>query len=486
MNRHRSFLMIWAMLAGASAAVPQEPAPKPVPMPAPFWKDDIDLIRAKPDEILEKAKAMADMQFQFDFDFDTNAIHEAKQKVDAVMAKQAALNFNYDSGLAFLPQGFKGRSGRNEGDDREYERGQRALDSRNWDDALERFTQVASAGGSRADGALYWKAYALAKLGRRDQAVAAIAELRKSYATSRWLEDAKALELEVKQASGQPVRPEAESDEELKLMAINGLVQSDPERALPLLENLLKTSISPKLKERALFVLAQSNSARGKQVLEQVARGGAGNPDLQLKAISYIAASSKRTDNKQLLWEIYSSSNDNQVKRSVLNGLKSSNDKEHLLQIAKTEKSLQLRQDAISYLGSNGAQAELWQIYQGETSPEVKQQIVHAMISSGSADRLTEIAKTEKDPKLRREAIHALGSMNSTKTGDTLVSIYASETDPAMKRNIMDSLHGQRNVKGLVDLARKETDPAMKREIVSRLSNMRSKEAADYLMELLK
>ena len=101
--------------------------------------------------------------------------------------------------------------------------------------------------------------------------------------------------------------PEAESDEDLKLMAINGLVQSDPERALPLVENLLKTSSSPKLKERALFVLAQSNTPRGKQVLEQVARGGAGNPDLQLKAVSYISASSKRTDNKQLLWEIYSS-----------------------------------------------------------------------------------------------------------------------------------------------------------------------------------
>jgi len=35
-------------------------------------------------------------------------------------------------------------------------------------------------------------------------------------------------------------------------------------------------------------------------------------------------------------------------------------------------------------------------------------------------------------------------------------------------------------------MARAEKDPAMKREIVSRLSNMRSKEATDYLLELLK
>ena len=59
---------------------------------------------------------------------------------------------------------------------------------------------------------------------------------------------------------------------------------------------LLALDTPSRLKAQALFVLAQSNSPRGKQALEQVARGGAGNPDLQLKAISYVAATSKKTD----------------------------------------------------------------------------------------------------------------------------------------------------------------------------------------------
>jgi hypothetical protein len=37
-----------------------------------------------------------------------------------------------------------------------------------------------------------------------------------------------------------------------------------------------------------------------------------------------------------------------------------------------------------------------------------------------------------------------------------------------------------------VDLARKESDPVMKKSIVQRLSMMHSKEATDYMMELLK
>jgi len=443
---------------------------------------------ARAQEPFPRAEADARKEEAARIHIDTEAIREAVREKVEMMRSQPFLakgRFGVDLGFAYAQA--RGKS-RTFGEDHAYERGQRALDNRNWDEALEMFTQVAGGGGSRADGALYWKAYVLGKLGKRDDGLAAIAALRKSYATSRWLDDAKALELELKQAGGQRMSPEAESDEDLKLMAINGLMQSDPERALPLLENLLKTSSSPKLKERALFVLAQSNTPRGKQVLEQVARGSAGNPDLQLKALSYVSATGKKGGNQQqqLLWEVYSASSDSQIKRAALRGLMSARDKEHLLQIARTEKFQPLRMEAISFLGSNGAQAELTQIYQSENSPEVRDQILHSLISGGNPDRLLEIAKSEKDPKLRRSAIRALGSMGAAKTGDALVSMYATETDPAVKKSIVDGLHSQRNAKAMVDLARKENDPGMKREIVSRLSNMKSKEAADYLLELLK
>jgi hypothetical protein len=44
----------------------------------------------------------------------------------------------------------------------------------------------------------------------------------------------------------------------------------------------------------------------------------------------------------------------------------------------------------------------------------------------------------------------------------------------------------QNNAAGLVTLARAEKNVEVKKEIVSRLSMMKSKEATDYLMELLK
>jgi len=361
--------------------------------------------------------------FDFDFDFNFGPDFDAKMadfgnKMAEFSAKMATV------GAGMFQQRWYGRTN----DDRLYASGQRELDQSHWNAALTDFSEVAGGTGTRADGALYWKAYALNKLNRRDEALAAIAELRKSHPNSKWLNDAGALEIEVKQASGQNVSPEGQPDEELKLMALNALVHSDPDRALPLLEGILKGSQTPRVKERALFVLAQSSAPRAQQLLEQVARGN-GNPDLQLKAIQYLGTVARRQqgNNGQLLADVYAANSDVSTRRAVL----------------------------------------------------------QALLVSGDTDRLLQEVKAEKSPELRAEGVRMLAG--KPETGDALASLYGSEQDQQVKRAILDSLSAQRNGKALVDLARKERDTETKREIVRRLSTMKSsKEATDYMLELLK
>jgi hypothetical protein len=231
----------------------------------------------------------------------------------------------------------------------QYQSGQNALDNHRWEDALKNFNEVISRGGSHADGALYWKAYALNKLGRRDEAVAAIAELRKSFAGSRWLEDAQALELEIKQAAGQPAAPENQSDEELKLLALNGLMRSEPDRALPLVENLLKGTQSPKLKKNAVYVIAQNGSARAQQVLEQIARGG--NPDLQVVAVRYLAQQNRnQPKSAQVLSEVYASTSDVNVKREILDAFAAQQNAKALVAIARAEKDPEMKKNVVRAL----------------------------------------------------------------------------------------------------------------------------------------
>ena len=106
----------------------------------------------------------------------------------------------------------------------------RLLDERKYDEAIKRFDSVIASKSDRADGALYWKAYALNRIGRRDEALAAIAALRRDYPNSHWLNDAQALEVELKTNSGRPVSPADESNDDIKLIAINALMNADRSR----------------------------------------------------------------------------------------------------------------------------------------------------------------------------------------------------------------------------------------------------------------
>src|SRR5262245_15958708 len=280
-----------------------------------------------------------------------------------------------------------------------YEQGQEAIERAQWPQAVERFTALVSAKAPRADAALYWRAYSLDKLNRQAEALTSVAELLKGYPSSRWTADARALEIQVRQRAGQPVSPDVQADEELKLFAIQGLQHQDPEQAIPMLEKLLQGTSSPRVKERALFVLAQSNAARARQVMTAVARGGS-NPDLQMKAIRYIGMNASQP-NRQLLGEIYTSSTDIEVKRQILRAYTMSNDRERVLAAATSEKSPQLRAEAVRQLGMMGARDEVWQLYQKEPDAQVRGQIIQGLFMAGDSTHLLEIANNDANADLR-------------------------------------------------------------------------------------
>jgi HEAT repeat protein len=363
-----------------------------------------------------------------------------------------------------------------------YEQGTNALWENRWDRALTYFTRLAELKGTRADAALYWKSYAQNRLGQRAEALATLSELLKTHPTSGYIRQAKALQVE---AAGQTARPESQNDDELKLIALNGLAQSNSPEAIPLIENLLNGTASPALKSRALFVLAQINSPRSREVLKSVAKGSS-IPELQGRAIQYLGQQGG-TESRALLAEIYASSTDVDVKRRILRAFMSAGERDRLFAAAQSESNPDLRQEAIRQLGAMGANDMLWQMYQKESSPDLKRQIISALQVGGNVTRMIEIAKTERDPDLRRAAVRNLGIMGSKAAGDSLIELYATEKDEDIRRTIVNGLFQQGNATALVALARKEPDIAMKTEIVKRLSNMGNNAVAKaYLLELLK
>ena len=298
--------------------------------------------------------------------------------------------------------------------------------------------------------------------------------------------------MEVRQLVGQPVKPEQETDEELKLLAIRGLLNTEAERALPMLETLLQGSASPKLKDQALFVLGMSESPKAREILVGVAKGK-GNPDLQLKAIKYLGYRNAE-QNRPLLVEIYKSTTDIDVKRRVIEALTGAVSGPFVFRVADNYLA---RGDynnlVVSTMGqakkptaaAAAVQDDLWALYQAESEVQLKKQMMQAMAMAQS-DKILELARTEKNQELRQAAIQDLGLMKSPKTSELLLSLYKDEKDPGLKKAIVRGLYMQRNAPALVQIARQETDPAVKRDVVEKLSTMKDKEAVDYLIELLK
>jgi tetratricopeptide (TPR) repeat protein len=321
-----------------------------------------------------------------------------------------------------------------------YDQGTEAIDESKWQEAVDRFDRVIQLHGKRADAALYWKAWALNKLGRRPDALATLAELQRTAPQSRWANDGKALDIEIRQASQQQVSPEAQSDCELKLLAINGLQQMDPERAVPMLEKMLHGHDCPKLRTQALFVLAQSNAPSARDAIARTARDDS-DPDLQRKAIQDLGLFSGDWG-RETLGQIYASTKSMEVKKRILGAFMVSGDRALLLAAAKDEKDPELRAEAIRQLGVMGAREEIWQLYQKETSVEVKKKILQAMWLSGDLEKVSQLATREQDRDLRLTAIKDLGLMGD-KAGDTLVTLYSSDKDPDVRRAVVHGLFGR-------------------------------------------
>ena len=542
MWRSTSFALTFALAAATAGAQtlpvpPRPPAPpKAAPLPAPVIPPDVAMKLGTLDAELSALHAL-----------DLSGIAHAAElmALDAMPGNLAlAEPMLFDLQDQLVRGGVVIAGSENV----DYEKGTAYLDSGRYDRAIEAFDQVIAQNGKKIDGAMYWKAYALNRLGKREEAMRTIEELQKKFPASRWSNDAKALLIDVRQASGQPVSPDKAGDEELKLIALNGLMMRDPDKAIPMVEQLLASSASPKLKERGLFVLAQSASPRAKTLLADVAKGK-GNPDLQLKALDYLGAFGGGPD-VPLLVDVYKTTPDIDVKKRVIRSLamtgrrgiviggfggdftfdygqamdqarvaldQAKADLERSRTLSESERARaeaqlerekarvaerittpetaratvaartaeRTERDKTREAKAKEAGDALWQLYQGESSVELKREILRNMRFSAQSERLAQIARTETNPQLRGAAIQGLMFDRSPKSAETMLAIYQNEKDPAVRRQIIDSFFTSGSAATLVQMARQETDPALRKRLVERLSMMKDKEAVDYMLEIL-
>lgn len=267
--------------------------------------------------------------------------------------------------------------------DDDYQKGTAALDQQQWQEAIGDFDRVIASHAQKADASLYWKAYALKKLGRGGLVQGTCAQLRGAYPASSWNRDCGALSLDgpsgtrvdadvSTQVTLRGVAPTngegasygggysaydtrswhsesgAGTDADLKMLALNSVLRRDPAQALPAIRNILTSNGSPDLKHRALSVLAMSQSPDAQALLRDVATGKVA-PTEQRQAISMLGVfQGKRASDT--LAEVYRTTGDRNIKRSVISAFFISQDAPRMVELARNEKDLGLKHDIVAQL----------------------------------------------------------------------------------------------------------------------------------------
>jgi len=229
-----------------------------------------------------------------------------------------------------------------------YDQAREAIENSRFELALRDLDQViAQSNNGRKDAAMYWKAYSQSKMALSDEALQTIKDMAARFATSPWVKDAKALEFEIQQAAGQPISADLQNDEELKLLALRGVMQTDPDKGLPIIEKMLAGGAAPRVRDRALFVLSQSRSPKARDIMISTAKNNA-NPELQLRAIRYLGFMGN--EDRDLLPGIYRASTDASVKRAIVNTLFMQRNAKALVDVARSEKDPQMKKEIVSKL----------------------------------------------------------------------------------------------------------------------------------------
>ena len=262
-------------------------------------------------------------------------------------------------------------------DDGAYTAGTKAMDEHRWQDAVIAFEKVINEKGTRVDSALYWKAYSLNKLGKTSLAVATCAKLHAQYSGSTWNKDCDAISVNSQvdtKAMIDQMRINADqmkvqfepfsvysygsygednkvargSDEDLKMLALNSLLNRDPTAAIPLLRGILSGNQSINVKKHALFVLAQSKSPEAESILHDAALGKL-DPQLQGEAIRTMAVFQGKRANDTLA-EVYRTTTDPKIKKSIISAMFITQDASRMVEMARNEKDLELKRMIVSQL----------------------------------------------------------------------------------------------------------------------------------------
>lgn len=368
-----------------------------------------------------------------------------------------------------------------------------------------------------APDALYWQAYALYRLGTTDamrEALAALDQQRQRYPNASTRGDAEALAVRIQGvlarggdadaarqvyevAGGSGDCPDEDSD--VRVAALNALMEMDAERALPVLERVLarRDECSASLRRKAVFIVADGESPAATEIQLRVARE---DPDAEVRGQAVFWLSEVDDERAvDALERILLESREPELREKALFAL-SESDSERAEQILRryaldASQPDDIREKALFWLAERqggGDVAFLSEIFGRVDSESLKERVLFAAGESEdpeAADWLLGVAADAGQPmELRKKALFWAGESDVEGIDARLIGLYDRVGETELKDQLLfvySELDTPAAIDKLFQVARTETDPELRKKALFWLGESDDPRVPGFLEELI-
>jgi HEAT repeat protein len=292
---------------------------------------------------------------------------------------------------------------------------------------------------------------------------------------------------------------QAGEEDDMRVAALNALLQMDAENAMPILRRVLENHApeNVNLRRKAVFLVSQKRTSEREEILLAAARE---DPDLEVRMQAVYWLSQVRTDRAvEALDSILQSGTETELQERAIFALsqhRSERAGEILREYAERQDTpIELRGNAIHWLGQHRSTRNtsyLRDLYARLDDPELKEKAMFALSQTRSrenAEFLLGIALDDAESvDVRKKALFWSGQMRIVT--QELFDLYNQVTEREMKEQLI-FVYSQRRrddaaIEKLIDIVRNETDTELRRRAIFWLGQTNDPRAIAVLEEIIR
>jgi hypothetical protein len=286
-------------------------------------------------------------------------------------------------------------------------------------------------------------------------------------------------------------------EDDMRVEALNAVLQMDADRAMPLLKRVLerRDECSVQLRRKAIFLVSQKHTSETESILLGAARN---DPDQEVREQAVFWLSQVGTERSvSALDSILRSAKDRKLQEKAIFALSQVDNARASAAIRefaeRNDVASELREQAIFWIGQQNRPENsryLQTLYARVNTQQLKEKIIFSLSQMNSAENarwIMNIALDENEGiEARKQALFWAGQSGGNLAD--LVSLYGRMQNREMKEQLI-FVYSQRSeraaVDKLLDIARNDPDREMRKKALFWLSQSNDPRVADLLQEII-